>query len=113
MVGLKAIKLAKETRIKKESEPFERKTEAGDVYVFGQTHGQQHFRSEHARIANLDPLGQSIVVRENFHRRLSVRVVRRLEAQFPNTCKALEYRIYSNLSTVLKLFRFLATLCLN
>src|SRR5690606_17858723 len=46
-----------------------------------QAHALQHLRSEHARVANLNPLSKASVKTENLHRRLSVRVVRGLEAQ--------------------------------
>ena len=49
--------------------------------VFGQSHGQQHLGAEHPRISNLHPLFQARMEAEDFQRRLSVRVVGRLEAQ--------------------------------
>ena len=51
------------------------------VHVLREPHGQQHLGSEDPAVADLDPLGQPLVVAEYLHAGLSVRVVGRLEPQ--------------------------------
>src|SRR5689334_8048193 len=46
---------------------LERQTEAVDTHVLGQTHGLQHFGSEHTRVTDLNPLLQALVVAEDLH----------------------------------------------
>lgn len=46
---------------------LKRETEAIDAHVLGQTHGFEHFGSEHARVADFDPLLQALVVAEDLH----------------------------------------------
>ena len=45
-------------------------TETVDAHVFGQTHGLQHLRSEHAGVTDLNPLLEALVVPEDLHTRL-------------------------------------------
>ena len=56
-------------------------TVAGHAHVLWQAHRQQHLRSEQTGIADLHPLLQALVVAEDLHARLCVRVVGRLELQ--------------------------------
>ena len=50
-------------------------------HILRQPHRLQHLRSEHAAIANLDPLIQSLVEAKDLHAGFRVRVVSGLEAQ--------------------------------
>ena len=65
--------------------PLQRQSPSNDINVFRKSHRQQHFRSEDSTVSDLDPLLQAFVVRKDFHRRLSVRVVGGLEAKFFHT----------------------------
>lgn len=59
---------------------LEREAPGDHAHVLGQAHGAQHLGAEHTRVADLRPLVQVRVEREDLHARLRVRVVRRLEA---------------------------------
>lgn len=56
-------------------------TETVDAEVTGQAHGFEHLWSEHARVANLDPLTETVVVAKDFHGGLGVGVIGGLEAK--------------------------------
>jgi hypothetical protein len=61
-----------------------------NAHILWQTHGLQHLRAEHATVTNLDPPVESLVLSENLHRRLGVRVVGGFEAQARDTHTAEE-----------------------
>lgn len=61
--------------------PLQTQTPAVDPHVRRQTHGLQHLRPEHAAVAYLYPLVQSVVKAEDLHARLGVGVVGGLESQ--------------------------------
>lgn len=63
------------------SGPLQTETEAVDPEIPGQTHALEHLGAEHARVANLDPLGEALVEAKDLHRGLGVGVVGGLEAQ--------------------------------
>ena len=52
-----------------------------DPHIRRQAHRLQHLGSEHAAVANLDPLVQSFVEAKDLHARFRIRVVGGLEAQ--------------------------------
>lgn len=64
---------------------LERQTPGDDAHILGQSHRAQHFWAKHARIANLDPALELGREAKDLHRRLRVRVVRRLELDVGDT----------------------------
>jgi hypothetical protein len=53
---------------------LERQSETVHAHVLGQAHGLQHLRTEHARVTNLEPALEALVVAEDFHTRLRKRL---------------------------------------
>ena len=53
--------------------------------ILRQAHRLQHLRSEHAAIANLDPLIQSLMEAKDLHARFRIGIVRGFEAQIADT----------------------------
>jgi len=63
---------------------FQRKPPSNHSHIRGKSHWYQHFRTEHTRVSQFSPLLQLRMVPENLHRRLRIRVVRRLETNLCN-----------------------------